>query len=150
MCAPAAVAAVSVAARGSAEAEAHNRSYGNPAWREAGRQLQRRTSLPCRCCIAITLPGCSQDPALLPRRLITPAALPETLRICRYSAAITLLGASEDPALLRLLLSNRSAAHLKAGRQQSALEDGDAVVRLAPGWAKGHWRKGRALAALQR
>ncbi|WIA40721.1 hypothetical protein OEZ86_004411 [Tetradesmus obliquus] len=68
----------------------------------------------------------------------------------RYSAAMSLLAPSEDPALLRLLLSNRSAALLKAGRQQAALQDAAAAVRLAPGWAKGHWRRGRALAALHR
>ncbi|KAF6244141.1 hypothetical protein COO60DRAFT_1467943 [Scenedesmus sp. NREL 46B-D3] len=69
---------------------------------------------------------------------------------CRYSAAISLLGPCKDAALLRLLLSKRSAAWLKAGRQQAALGDAAAAVRAAPGWAKAHWRRGRALAALRR
>ncbi|KAF6255278.1 hypothetical protein COO60DRAFT_1627589 [Scenedesmus sp. NREL 46B-D3] len=68
----------------------------------------------------------------------------------RYSAAISLLGPCEDAALLRLLLSNRSAAWLKAGRQQAALDDAAAAVRAAPRWAKAQWRRGRALAALTR
>jgi hypothetical protein len=103
----------------------------------------------CRYSAAIALLGASEDPALL-RLLITPGASLQPLELCRYSAAIALLGASEDPALLRLLLSNRSAAQLEAGRQLAALDDAAAAVKLAPGWAKGHWRRGRSLAALQR
>jgi translocation protein SEC72 len=70
--------------------------------------------------------------------------------LCRYSAAIALLSPAEDPALLRLLLANRSAANLKAGRQQDALADAAAAVKSAPSWPKGHWRVGKALAALKR
>lgn len=76
-----------------------------------------------------------------------------------YDAAIALLapqpgsaaGASAAAsAELRLLLSNRSAALLRAGRAEAAREDAAAAAALAPGWSKAWWRLGRACAALQR
>jgi hypothetical protein len=55
-----------------------------------------------------------------------------------------------DVPELRALLSNRSLACLKAGKAAAAAEDAAAVVALAPGWHKGHWRLGKALSSLSR
>lgn len=58
--------------------------------------------------------------------------------------------AAADVPELRVLLSNRSLAHLKAGKAAAAAEDAAAVVELSPGWHKGHWRLGKALCDLSR
>ena len=49
-----------------------------------------------------------------------------------------------------MLLSNRSAAALAAGRVRQALPDASAAAAAAPGWCKPQWRRGRALGALGR
>lgn len=46
--------------------------------------------------------------------------------------------------------SNRSAAHLKKGDGQNALDDATACINLNPDFAKGYSRKGAALHALKR
>lgn len=48
------------------------------------------------------------------------------------------------------MLANRAMAFTKAGRFDDALADADAAVAAAPGWEKGHWRRGAALAGLKR
>lgn len=75
----------------------------------------------------------------------SPAACPGP----SYSQALALAPAS-DRAQRRALLSNRSRAHLAAGRARDALADAHAAAKAAPGWAKAHWRAGRALGALDR
>ncbi|CAE6359203.1 unnamed protein product [Rhizoctonia solani] len=47
------------------------------------------------------------------------------------------------------VLSNRSAAHLSAGDYIPALVDADVVIALRKPWTKGHFRKAKALVALQ-
>lgn len=47
------------------------------------------------------------------------------------------------------VLSNRSAAHLSAGDFIPALVDADVVIALKKPWTKGHFRKAKALVALQ-
>jgi translocation protein SEC72 len=47
------------------------------------------------------------------------------------------------------VLSNRSAAHLSAGDYIPALVDADVVISLRKPWTKGHFRKAKALVALQ-
>ena len=49
-----------------------------------------------------------------------------------------------------MLLSNRSAAHARAGDWAKALDDADACVRHNAGWARGHSRRGTALEGLGR
>ncbi|KOB79182.1 Hsc70/Hsp90-organizing protein HOP [Operophtera brumata] len=61
-----------------------------------------------------------------------------------YSEAIEL-----DPKN-HVLFSNRSAAHAKAGSYAAALKDAEHTIAINPGWAKGHSRKGSALAYLGR
>mmetsp|Transcript_14833 Transcript_14833/g.28704 ORF Transcript_14833/g.28704 Transcript_14833/m.28704 type:complete len:424 (+) Transcript_14833:356-1627(+) len=51
---------------------------------------------------------------------------------------------------LSLLLSNRSAAHLKKGNNEDALADADACLRRKPTWGKAHGRRGAALFNLGR
>jgi Ca2+-binding EF-hand superfamily protein len=46
--------------------------------------------------------------------------------------------------------ANRSAAYLKIGQADKALEDGDRCVRIKPKYAKGHARKAAALHALKK
>lgn len=50
----------------------------------------------------------------------------------------------------QLLYSNRSAAYCKLGKYDEALKDAEEAIRLKPDWAKGHSRKGAALAFLKR
>lgn len=51
---------------------------------------------------------------------------------------------------LALALSNRSAAYLGAGMRVEALVDAEAVIELKRPWVKGHFRRGKALAAMER
>lgn len=51
---------------------------------------------------------------------------------------------------LSMLLANRSAAYASAGAYIEALCDADAVIKIKRAWGKGHFRKGKALAGLQR
>ncbi|KAL4400319.1 Hsp90 binding protein [Malassezia pachydermatis] len=51
---------------------------------------------------------------------------------------------------LSIMLANRSAAFLAAEAYIEALCDADAVVKIKNDWGKGHFRKGKALAALHR
>jgi len=51
---------------------------------------------------------------------------------------------------LSIMLANRSAAFLAAEAYIEALCDADAVTKINRMWGKGHFRKGKALAALQR
>ncbi|GAA5832504.1 hypothetical protein JCM11251_001350 [Rhodosporidiobolus azoricus] len=51
---------------------------------------------------------------------------------------------------LALALANRSAAYLGAGEHVNALVDADAVIQLKRPWIKGHFRRGKALAAMGR
>lgn len=51
---------------------------------------------------------------------------------------------------LALTLSNRSAAYMSAGEYVNALVDADAVILIKRPWVKGHFRRGKALAALGR
>jgi len=50
---------------------------------------------------------------------------------------------------LSTILSNRSAAFLEAGDYLSALVDSETVIQLKRPWSKGHFRKARALMALE-
>lgn len=61
-----------------------------------------------------------------------------------YSKAIRADGANH------LYFSNRSAAYLKQGDANNALDDANACIGLAPDFAKGYSRKGAALHALKR
>jgi stress-induced-phosphoprotein 1 len=45
--------------------------------------------------------------------------------------------------------SNRSAAAANLGRFEEALQDAKAVLRLKPGWVKGHARAAAAYMGLQ-
>ncbi len=54
-----------------------------------------------------------------------------------------------DKETLRALHSNASLAYAKAGRFHDALASADAAIELAPGWQKGHWRRGTALLGLR-
>jgi translocation protein SEC72 len=51
---------------------------------------------------------------------------------------------------LALTLSNRSAAYMSAGEFVNALVDADAVIAIKRPWVKGHFRRGKALAAMGR
>lgn len=51
---------------------------------------------------------------------------------------------------LALTLSNRAAAYMGAGQFVNALCDADAVIEIKRPWIKGHFRRGKALAALGR
>ncbi|KDE07401.1 hypothetical protein MVLG_02268 [Microbotryum lychnidis-dioicae p1A1 Lamole] len=51
---------------------------------------------------------------------------------------------------LALTLSNRSAAYMGAGQYVNALVDANAVIQIKRPWMKGHFRKGKALAAMGR
>uniref|UniRef100_UPI00248E29B8 cytochrome P450 n=1 Tax=Phaeobacter italicus TaxID=481446 RepID=UPI00248E29B8 len=48
------------------------------------------------------------------------------------------------------LLGNRAAARLAMKQFEGALADAEAAVKLDAGWAKGHFRRGQALAGLER
>ena len=61
-----------------------------------------------------------------------------------YTHAINLEGANH------VYYSNRSAAYLRQGDANNALEDANACLGLNPNFAKGYSRKGAALHALQR
>lgn len=81
--------------------------------------------------------------------------LPEAVR--HYTLAIDLSGGRPlwEPAALAseelaACLSNRSAALLAAGDYVAALADAQAAVELHRPWPKAHYRKGKALAALER
>jgi translocation protein SEC72 len=50
---------------------------------------------------------------------------------------------------LATVLSNRSVAFLEAGDPLSALVDAEHVIALKRQWSKGHFRKSKALIALQ-
>lgn len=50
---------------------------------------------------------------------------------------------------LATVLSNRSVAFLEAGDPLSALVDAEHVINLKRPWSKGHFRKAKALIALQ-
>lgn len=93
---------------------------------------------------------------------------------CRYTEAINLLlpqaqfathsttqrleSSTSQPALvsasrasdLRSLLSNRSLAHMKAGKAAAAAADAAAAINLGPCWHKAHWRLAKALGVLGR
>lgn len=56
---------------------------------------------------------------------------------------------STEKEFLRVLHSNRSAAYLKANKNDRALDDAIKCVELDPQWAKGHTRKGDAYYALK-
>jgi len=63
-------------------------------------------------------------------------------RAGRYEAAVAaysqaLEHSPHDPKLL----SNRAAAYTALGEPKKAFEDSDAVIRLAPSWCKGYFRK---------
>ncbi|CAB9515834.1 Stress-induced-phosphoprotein 1 [Seminavis robusta] len=47
-------------------------------------------------------------------------------------------------------MANRSAAHLKLGSAQAALDDAEKCIRIKPKYAKGHARKGAALHVMKR
>ncbi|KAH9132220.1 hypothetical protein LEN26_007471 [Aphanomyces euteiches] len=51
---------------------------------------------------------------------------------------------------VHILYSNRSAARLKMGKKELALEDAEAAVAAAPTFAKGFFRQGQALVALKK
>ncbi|KAG9412297.1 hypothetical protein AC1031_015228 [Aphanomyces cochlioides] len=51
---------------------------------------------------------------------------------------------------VHILYSNRSAARLKMGKKELALEDAQAAVAAAPTFAKGFFRQGQALVALKK
>jgi len=51
---------------------------------------------------------------------------------------------------LSVVLANRAAAYSGMGKWEEALKDAEAVVKIKPQWAKGHFRKARALGGLQR
>jgi len=51
---------------------------------------------------------------------------------------------------LSTILSNRSAACFEAGDFIGALTDADAVIQLKKPWSKGHFRRAKALVALNR
>ncbi|GAA5907125.1 uncharacterized protein JCM6883_006147 [Sporobolomyces salmoneus] len=51
---------------------------------------------------------------------------------------------------LALALCNRSAAYLGAGEHVNALIDAEAVIQLKKPWIKGHFRRGKALQAMER
>lgn len=61
-----------------------------------------------------------------------------------YTKAINLDGSNH------VYFSNRSAAYLKKGDAQNALEDANSCIGLNPDFAKGYSRKGAALHALKR
>jgi tetratricopeptide (TPR) repeat protein len=51
---------------------------------------------------------------------------------------------------LSTVICNRSAAHFESGDFISAIADADTVIRLRRNWSKGHFRKAKALLALDR
>lgn len=51
---------------------------------------------------------------------------------------------------LSVCLANRSAAYAAVNAYIEALCDADAAIQLRRSWSKGHFRKGKALAGLQR
>ncbi|GBG26736.1 DnaJ-like subfamily C member 8 [Hondaea fermentalgiana] len=74
--------------------------------------------------------------------------------VTAYSRGIVACEAfeSEDAVkeALALLLSNRSAAHLRNKANEDALADADACLRRKPTWGKAHGRRGAALLNLGR
>jgi stress-induced-phosphoprotein 1 len=64
--------------------------------------------------------------------------------IANYTKAINLDGSNH------VYFSNRSAAYLKKGEGNNALEDAKSVIALNPQFTKGYSRKGAALHALKR
>ena len=64
--------------------------------------------------------------------------------IANYTKAINLDGSNH------VYFSNRSAAYLKQGNGNNALEDANSCINLNPQFAKGYSRKGAALHALKR
>lgn len=67
-----------------------------------------------------------------------------TEAISQYTKAIDADGTNH------VYFSNRSAAYLKKGEAQKALDDANSVIGLSPDFAKGYSRKGAALHALKR
>ena len=61
-----------------------------------------------------------------------------------YTKAIELDGSNH------VFFSNRSAAYLKKGETQKALDDGSKCIDLNPTWAKGYSRKGAALHTMKK
>ncbi|KAJ6622681.1 Stress-induced-phosphoprotein 1 [Pseudolycoriella hygida] len=49
-----------------------------------------------------------------------------------------------------VLYSNRSAAYVKAGKYEEALQDANKTIELNPTWVKGYSRKGTALSFMQK
>lgn len=49
-----------------------------------------------------------------------------------------------------VLYSNRSAAYVKAGKYEEALQDANKTIELNPTWVKGYSRKGSALSFMQK
>jgi len=114
---------------------------------------------------AVTTAPCAAPTAMLAARLTRPASITTAhprihpilplfqtppLSTHRYTEALALCPPPDRTQQRRSLLSNRSRAALEAGRAADALSDADAAVGIAPNWAKGHWRRGRALGALGR
>ena len=58
-------------------------------------------------------------------------------------------GGTVDPAIASAIRCNRAACFLKLGRYAQAKDDAAACVKLAPDFAKGHFRLALALQALE-
>lgn len=62
----------------------------------------------------------------------------------KYTEAINLCE-EKDVASLQILYSNRSAAYLKNGEYEKALNDAEKCIDIAPDWVKGYGRKAAVL-----
>ncbi|TYZ64156.1 hypothetical protein PybrP1_004450 [[Pythium] brassicae (nom. inval.)] len=67
-----------------------------------------------------------------------------------YSKALDVTSGRDPVHNQHVFFANRSATRAAMGQAQRALEDADACVRLAPAYAKGHFRKAQALSKLAR
>jgi len=73
----------------------------------------------------------------------------ELLKAGSTADAIEAYGeAIKADATVKVYWSNRSAARLKAGDADGALQDAEEAVRLAPSWAKARFRQAQALEVL--
>merc|ERR1712028_197421 len=72
-------------------------------------------------------------------------------KVRQLPTAVTLYSkALEHDPKAHAIFGNRSMSQLAMGKFEEALEDADAAIAISEEWAKGHFRRAKALTALDR